>query len=146
MTPSGSYVWLNPRFFKLLKPAKNPLPSSQEEMDNIWKATGRTKILGEAPEVEEAVPPEEPAVAAAPPVAEEAAAPPEEAKERLCSTCGGPLDYIGEYDAWYCSACGKYDEELQEEGAPLDDTPPQDEQFPPPDEDFPPPDELPPPV
>lgn len=127
MTPQGSYVWLNPRFFKLLKPAKNPLSTSIEELEKIWIATGRTKILAEGPEAEEAEKAEEPEKV-------------EEAEEKVCSTCGGPLDYIGEYDAWYCTACGKYEEEESK-----DEDVPEEEMPPPPDEEFPPPDELPPP-
>lgn len=62
--------------------------------------------------------------------------PPEEAggamEERTCPTCNGKLEFIKEYNAWYCDTCKKYPDEEE-------DTPP-----PPEDEDLPPPDEEPP--
>lgn len=71
---------------------------------------------------------------------EEAAAPAEE--ERICSTCGGKLEYIPEYGSWYCYACKKYSEE--EEAPPEEELPPPDE-LAPPEEEPPPPEEPEPP-
>ncbi len=134
MTPEGTYVWANPRFQKLLNPNKNPQPSNPQELERVWKASGRTRIM-----------PEEGA---------------EAREEKLCSTCGKPLDYITEYDAYYCTSCGKYEEDTSQVGtteeppppeeelpppdeAPPDETPP--DETPPPEEELPPPDEIPPP-
>ncbi|UCE73378.1 MAG: hypothetical protein JSV56_10135 [Methanomassiliicoccales archaeon] len=100
MTPEGTYVWLNPRFLKLLPPKTNPQPSNPEELEQVWKATGRTKI-----------------------VSEEGAAKDE---EKLCANCNSPLEYIADYDAWYCTSCGAYDE-----SSLRPDLPPPDEVFPP---------------
>jgi DNA-directed RNA polymerase subunit RPC12/RpoP len=86
MTPSGTYVWLNPRFQKLLPAKNNPQPSEPQELERVWKVSGRTKIGGEA------------------------------AEEKVCGTCGKPMEYIEEYDAWYCSSCGKYDEDSLKPG------------------------------
>lgn len=96
MTPQGTYVWVNPRFLKLLKPNKNPQPSNPEELEQVWKASGRSKIMGEGAE-------------------EGAEGGAEEGEEKLCSTCAKPLEYIAEYDAWYCASCGKYEEKEGEE-------------------------------
>lgn len=79
-TPEGTYVWLNPRFMKLLPAKNNPQPSDPEEMEKVWKLSGRTTI-GDTP-----------------------------SEDKVCATCGKPMEYIEEYDAWYCSSCGKYDE------------------------------------
>jgi predicted RNA-binding Zn-ribbon protein involved in translation (DUF1610 family) len=85
-TPQDSYLWVNPMFMKVLPSNKNPQPSTLEEMDAIWKASGRTMIGLE-----------------------------NEKDEKLCSSCEKPLEYITEYDAWYCTSCGKYDEENEED-------------------------------
>jgi hypothetical protein len=53
ITPDGTYVWLNPRFLKLLPAKNNPQPSSPEEMEQVWKMSGRTKIAGEPAEDED---------------------------------------------------------------------------------------------
>ncbi len=85
MTPEGTYIWLNPRFMKLLPAKNNPQPSSPEEMEQLWKISGRTRI-GEPME------------------------------EKACATCEEPMEYIKEYDAWYCSSCAKYDEDTLKPG------------------------------
>lgn len=74
-------------------------------------------------------------------------------KEHTCTICNGPLDYIKEYDRWYCYKCKKY---AKDEPAPSDEssepatgsdvdpavpTPPEGAEGEPPS----PPDELPPP-
>lgn len=61
MTPKGTYVWLNPRFLKLLNPKTNPQPSSPEELERVWKASGRTIMSEEEAEAgeEELPPPDE---------------------------------------------------------------------------------------
>lgn len=61
MTPDGTYVWINPRFQKLIPSSKNPQPSSPEEMEQVWKASGRSKLAGEEmpPSEEELPSPEE---------------------------------------------------------------------------------------
>lgn len=111
-TPQGTYLWVSPRFLKLLKPKDTPRPSTPEELERLWMMSGRTKI----------------------PAEEEAA------EERTCDSCGGPLEYIEAYDAWYCTPCGKYQEQAEE---PLTtETVPAEEQ--PPDEDLPPPEDEPP--
>ncbi|UCE36973.1 MAG: hypothetical protein JSW00_15985 [Thermoplasmata archaeon] len=114
MTPDQTFVWLNPRFMKVLPAKDNPQPSSLQELDAVWKATGKTKI---APSEEKA-----------------------EKEEKYCSTCGKPLEYIAEYDAWYCSSCGKYEEEEGKE-IPEDLPPPPEGESPHPKDDTPPPPE-----
>ncbi len=89
MTPKGTYVWLNPRFQKMLPAKNNPQPSTPQELEKVWKISGRTKIGGEA------------------------------GAEKVCGTCGKPMEYIKEYDAWYCSSCGKYDEDSLKPGESL---------------------------
>ncbi len=71
------------------------------------------------------------------PVEEPAAAAPAEGaeEERICATCGGKMEFIPEYDNWYCYTCKKYPDE--EEETP----PPEDDDLPPPDEDSLPPPE-----
>jgi hypothetical protein len=46
MTSEGTYVWLNPRFMKLLPAKNNPQPSNPEELEQVWKISGRTLISG----------------------------------------------------------------------------------------------------
>jgi predicted RNA-binding Zn-ribbon protein involved in translation (DUF1610 family) len=68
--------------------------------------------------VEKAAAPEKkaaPAPKAAPPAAAAAAAVPEET--RTCETCEGNLEYVEEYDSWYCDKCGKYEGEEAEPAA-----------------------------
>jgi hypothetical protein len=61
ITPEGTYVWLNPRFLKLLATKNNPQPSTPEEMEHVWKISGRTRIGGESnPDEEGEIPGEEP--------------------------------------------------------------------------------------
>ncbi len=104
-TPDGTFVWLNPRFSKAMSAKDNPQPSNPEELEKVWKASGRTKIGGEGTDEETD-------------------------EEKVCSTCGKPLEYITEYDAWYCTSCGKYEEE---EGKETEgDLPPPDDSTPPP--------------
>ena len=103
MTEDGAYVWLNPRFMKLLPAKNNPQPSNPEELEKVWKISGRTKIGGVSAQAED---------------------------EKVCATCGKPMEYIKEYDAWYCSSCGKYDEDTLKP-----DLPPPDGEPPPPPED-----------
>jgi DNA-directed RNA polymerase subunit RPC12/RpoP len=102
MTEQGSYIWLNARFLKLLPAKNNPQPSTPEEYEQVWKLSGRTKIMG-GPQGEEV---------------------------KSCASCSSPMEYIQEYDAWYCSACGKYDEDAEGDLPP----PPDAEPPPPPEE------------
>ena len=61
MTPEGTYVWLNPRFLKLLAAKNNPQPSSPEDLEHVWKISGRTRIGGEMnPDEEGEMPGDEP--------------------------------------------------------------------------------------
>ncbi len=85
MTPEGAYNWVNPRFLKLLPAKDNPKASNPEELERVWKESGRASIVSEDEEAPEA-------------------------DKRLCPTCSKPLDFISEYNAWYCTSCGKYDE------------------------------------
>ncbi|MCK5643774.1 MAG: hypothetical protein KAJ19_23440 [Gammaproteobacteria bacterium] len=85
-TPQGTFLWVNPRFLKLLKPKDTPRPSTPEELEQLWMMSGRTKIPGEEDATE----------------------------ERFCITCNEPLEYIEAYDAWYCTPCGKYQEQTEE--------------------------------
>jgi hypothetical protein len=60
MTPQGTYVWINPRFLKLLSPKTNPQPSKPEELEKVWKESGRTRMSKEeVMEGEEELPPPE---------------------------------------------------------------------------------------
>jgi hypothetical protein len=60
MTPQGNLVWINPRFLKLLNPKTNPQPSGPEELERVWKESGRTKMSEEeAMAGEEELPPSE---------------------------------------------------------------------------------------
>lgn len=81
--PDSTYTWVNPLFIKKLKPEKNPQSSDAETLEKIWKSSGRAKIM-----------PEEEAL-----------------EERNCVTCEGPLQYVDQYKAWYCTACGKYEDQ-----------------------------------
>jgi hypothetical protein len=58
----------------------------------------------EVPEEKEPAPGEAPEVPVAPVPTE-----PEPGEERVCSACGGKLEYIKDYDSWYCYACEKYE-------------------------------------
>jgi hypothetical protein len=82
------------------------------------------------------------------PLPEEGAAP-TAAEERTCSTCNGKLEFIQEYNAWYCDNCKKYPDEDEDLPPPPseEEQPPKDEELPPPaDEDLPPPDDEEPPA
>ena len=127
-TPQGTFLWANPRFLKLLKPKDTPRPSTPEELEQLWMMSGRTKIP-----------------------AEEGAD-----EERFCITCNEPLEYIEAYDAWYCTPCGKYQEQTEEpetaETVPAEEPlepeageeqPPEGDQ--PPEEELPPSEDMPPP-
>ncbi len=92
-TKEDMYVWLNPQFVKVLPAKDNPQPSTPEELERVWKASGKTKM---APGKEAA----------------------KAGEEKKCVSCGKPLEYISEYDAWYCSSCGKYDEDYEGEEPP----------------------------
>ncbi|UCF08208.1 MAG: E3 ubiquitin protein ligase [Thermoplasmata archaeon] len=145
-TPEDTFLWVNPRFIRLLKPKEEPRPSTPQELEKVWLMSGRTKIMPKEEKKEEEVPPEE--------------------EEKRCSTCGSELDFIAEYDAWYCTSCGKYQEvtvepdqipeggvspEPQEpteappdEPEPPEDVPPPEGEDTPPDESEPP-EDVPPP-
>jgi hypothetical protein len=59
------------------------------------------------------------------PLPEGGAAPaPTEEEKRACDTCGGDLEFIKEYDAWYCNNCKKYPDEDEAPPPPEDETPP----------------------
>jgi predicted RNA-binding Zn-ribbon protein involved in translation (DUF1610 family) len=92
-TSEGTYVWLNPLFMKVLPAKDNPQPSTPEELESVWKASGKTKMA--------------PGKGVA-----------KEGEQKNCVSCGKPLEYISEYDAWYCSSCGKYDEDYEGEEPP----------------------------
>jgi hypothetical protein len=107
----------------LLRPMKMPFSGRPKQPADLVEGMA---ITGEAV-IPEELPPEE--AAAAP------------AEERTCETCNGKLEFIEDYDAWYCETCKKYPDE--DEDAP---PPPDDEDLPPPDdEDLPPPDDEEPP-
>ncbi len=112
ITPQGNYVWVNPRFLKLLPPKNNPQPSGPEELERIWKISGRTRMSEEDVEAGE---------------------------EKLCSVCGKTLEYISEYEALYCSSCDRYEEEPPEEETPEEEIPPPEDELPPPEDETPPP-------
>jgi hypothetical protein len=92
-TEEETYVWLNPTFMKVLPAKDNPQPATPEELERVWKASGKTRIApGKAAEKAD--------------------------EEKNCVSCGKPLEYISEYDAWYCSSCGKYDEDYEGDEPP----------------------------
>jgi hypothetical protein len=62
------------------------------------------------------------------PLPEEGAAPAEGAEERTCPTCNGKLEFIKEYDAWYCETCKKYPDEDEDLPPPDDEEPPAPEE------------------
>jgi hypothetical protein len=64
-----------------MKPEKAPQPSDAEALEKVWISSGRAKIMPEGG-----------------------------AEGRTCVTCDGPLQYVDEYESWYCTACGKYEE------------------------------------
>jgi hypothetical protein len=97
----------------LLRPLKMPFSGRPKQPADLVESM---VITGEAV-IPEDLPPEEAGAAA---------------EERTCPTCNGKLEFIKEYDAWYCDTCKKYPDEDE-------DTPP-----PPEDEDLPPPEEEPP--
>jgi hypothetical protein len=124
-TPQETYLWVNPRFMSLAKAKDTPRSSTPEELEQLWMMSGRTRIPAE-----------------------------EEGEERFCSTCNGPLEYIAAYDAWYCTPCGKYQEQTEEpenaESTPSEEPiAPEPEEQPPagdmPPGQEPPPDGMPPP-
>ncbi len=80
-----------------------------EEYDS-WYCDKCQKYEGEEAEP---APAEEPAKETAPEAEEEA---PAEVKK--CPQCGGNLEFVKDYDAWYCYTCQKYEEELTGEGEP----------------------------
>lgn len=86
-----------------------------EEYDS-WYCDKCQKYEGEEAEP---VATEEPAKETVPEAEEEA--PKEEeapADVRTCPQCGGNLEFVKDYDAWYCYTCQKYEEELTGEGEP----------------------------
>ncbi len=113
-TPQGTFLWVNPRFLKLLKPKDTPRPSTPEELEQLWMMSGRTKIPGEE----------------------------DASEERFCVTCNEPLEYIEAYEAWYCTPCGKYQEQTEE--PETSETVPAEEPLEPESGEEQPPDELPP--
>jgi len=74
------------------------------------------------------------AVAAPPPPP--GAAPEEEAAPEAhnCPQCGGEMEYIEDYDQFYCYNCGKYDSEFDEEGGEGGEEMPEGEGEPPSEE------------
>lgn len=112
----------------LLRPMRIPLSGRPKQPADLVEGM---VIAGEA-QIPEELPPED---AAAAPV-----------EERTCETCSGKLEFIKEYDAWYCNTCKKYPEEDEPKPPEEELPPPDDEDLPPPDdEDLPPPnDEKPP--
>ena len=115
LNEEGNYVWVNPKYLKVLDPKKNPTPSSPEELEGIWRESGRVMIL---PEKEEE----------------------QEEEENPCPKCGLPLEYSPELEDYYCAFCEIYkDEESPPEDLPPDDSAPEG----PPPEDSPPDDSTP---
>jgi hypothetical protein len=47
---------------------------------------------------------------------------------RTCDTCGGDLEFIKEYDAWYCNNCKKYPDEDEAPPPPDDEAPPPEDE------------------
>ena len=74
------------------------------------------------------------------PLPEEGEAPAAATEERTCPTCGGKMEFIEEYNAWYCETCKKYPDEDEDLPPPKEEEPPQpkDEDLPPPDDEEPP--------
>ena len=107
----------------LLRPMKMPFSGRPKQPADLVEGM---VITGEAV-IPEDLPPEE------------AAAAPEE--ERTCMTCNGKLEFIQEYNAWYCETCKKYPDEDEDTPPPPDDEdlpPPDDEEPPAPDDEEPP--------
>jgi hypothetical protein len=107
----------------LLRPLRVPFSGRPRQPADLVEGM---LITGEAT-IPEELPPEE---AAAAPAAEE---------KRTCETCEGDLEFIQEYNAWYCNVCKKYPDEDEEPPAPKEG----EEPPPPDDEDLPPPDDEP---
>jgi hypothetical protein len=115
----------------LLRPMKMPFSGRPKQPADLVEGM---LISGEA-----VIPEPLPAEGAAPTAVE----------ERTCETCNGKLEFIQEYDAWYCDNCKKYPDEDEDLPPPPsdEDQPPKDEDLPPPaDEDLPPPDDEEPPA
>ena len=107
----------------LLRPMKMPFSGRPKQPADLVEGMA---ISGEAV-IPEDLPPEE------------AAGAPEE--ERTCMTCNGKLEFIKEYNAWYCETCKKYPDEDEDTPPPPDDEdlpPPDDEEPPAPDDEEPP--------
>lgn len=114
----------------LLRPLRIPLSGRPKQPADLVEGM---VISGEA-QIPQELPPEEEAAAAAP------------VEERTCETCSGKLEFIQEYDAWYCNTCKKYPDEDELSPPDKELPPPDDEDLPPPDdEDLPPPDDEEPP-
>jgi hypothetical protein len=106
----------------LLRPMKMPLSGRPKQPADLIEGM---VITGEAV-IPEPLPEEEAAPAAA--------------EERTCPTCNGKLEFIQEYNAWYCDTCKKYPDEDEELPPPKDEElpPPEDEDLPPPEDEEPP--------
>jgi hypothetical protein len=124
----------------LLRPLRLPFtgrPKQPTDLVEGMMITGAAVIPEELPP-DDAPAPAAAAPAAAAPAADAAdttAAPGED--QHNCPTCGGKMDFIEEYNNYYCYTCQKY---------PDEDEPASDEDLPPPDEeDLPPPDDATPP-
>jgi predicted RNA-binding Zn-ribbon protein involved in translation (DUF1610 family) len=83
--------------FRPLKLPASGWPRQQADLRDEIIIVGTAEIPVAAPA---AVPAAAPAAAAPP------AAP---AETRTCAYCNGPLEYIKEYDKWYCYSCKKYE-------------------------------------
>jgi hypothetical protein len=115
----------------LLRPLRIPLSGRPKQPADLVEGM---VIAGEA-QIPDELPPEEAAPAAAP------------VEGRTCETCSGNLEFIQEYNAWYCNTCKKYPDEDDLTPPGEEPPPPDDEDLPPPDdEDLPPPDDKEPPA
>jgi predicted RNA-binding Zn-ribbon protein involved in translation (DUF1610 family) len=102
--------------------AKRPKHAADLSEDVVIPVPVAEGAVPEAQPAKKAAETKKKAAAAAP-----AAAAPEE--ERTCETCSGRLEYIEEYDSWYCDKCGKYEGE-EAEPAAEDEVPSLDEEPP----------------
>ncbi len=95
-------------YWKKKKEGEEEMPPGEEEAPGL------------APSEE--IPPEEAPPAAVAPVG--AAVEAEEEKppeEHVCKICGGTMEFVADYDSWYCYNCEKYEGEEDEEAEPTEE-------------------------